>query len=126
MTHTDHGFTLIEVLIAITLMAIAFAGIATMGISSIQADTQSRGINAATALVREKLDQLRILPHSDTAWGNGTHTEWGLAEDGSSGSGPYERTWVVQEDYNLYTHLHQVTVTVSWYDGQVSLSSVYR
>lgn len=123
----QRGFTLIEVLVAITVMAIGLTGIATMGISTIKADTQSQGASVATALAREKLDQLRILRPNDADWVPGSnHSESGLEEDGSMGSGPYTRTWVVEEPDDVnYPNFMRVEVTVSWYDGSVSLASLY-
>ena len=94
----QRGFTLIEVLVAITIMALGLTGIATMGVSTIKADIQSQGASVATALARERLDQLRILGRNEADWTLGSnHIEAGLDEDGSMGSGPYTRTWVVEE-----------------------------
>lgn len=123
----QRGFTLIEVLVAITIMAVGLTGIATMGVSTIKADTQSQGASVATALAREKLDQLRILHRTDTDWTLGSnHLETGLEEDGSMGSGPYTRSWVIEEPDDVnYPNFMRVEVTVSWYDGAVSLASLY-
>jgi type II secretory pathway pseudopilin PulG len=117
---------LVEVLVAISMMALVIAGLASMGITTIKADTQGRRTSAATALAQAKLEELRGLPHSHTNWTTGSHSETDLQEDGSSG-GTYTRDWVVNED-GTYTGLYRVTVTVSWNDGeekQVSLASLY-
>ncbi len=123
----EKGFTLIEVLVAVTVMAVGLTGIATMGVSTIKADIQSLGASVATALARERLDQLRILHRTDTDWTLGSnHIETGLEADGSIGSGPYTRTWVVEEpDAVNYPNFLRVEVTVSWYAGAVSLASLY-
>jgi len=119
------GFTLIEVLVAITVTAIALTGIAAMGVSTIEADINSRYVNTATALAQAKLEELRIVRRTNLAWAEGTHWENGLYEDGRVSDGPYDRRWIVDHDYGNFTNLYRVTVTVFWEGGQVSLSSLY-
>ena len=46
----DSGFTLIEVLVAIAIMALVLAGLTSMGVTTIQADTHSRRQSAAVSL----------------------------------------------------------------------------
>ena len=121
------GFTLVEVLVAISIMALVIAGLTSMGVTTIQADTHSRRQSAATSLAQAKLEHLRVLLHSHADWVAGSHRETGLQEDGSSG-GTYTREWEVETDYNTYKGLSCVTVTVSWNDGQirqVRLASLY-
>jgi prepilin-type N-terminal cleavage/methylation domain-containing protein len=125
------GFTLIEVLVAITLMAIALTGIATMNLSTIGADTKSRLGSAATTLAQTKLEELRVLSRAHADWADGDHTETNLNENGEEGAedGFYTRTWTVERNYNNFRRLDRVTVTVSWVDHQeqeVVLASLFR
>lgn len=127
MKWNEQGFSLIEVLVAVSLMAIALAGLASMDINSIRADTRSSRANVATILAQAKLEELRTLRRSDPDWADGSHgPETGLSGDGISGSGLYSREWLVERDYNGFTNLSRVTVTVSSDDNSVSLTSVYR
>jgi prepilin-type N-terminal cleavage/methylation domain-containing protein len=125
MKRREAGFTLVEVLVALAVLAIAFSGIAMMGSSTMSADSHGRQQSAATLLAQAKLEELRALRRSDPAWDAGSHSEAGLFEDGSSGGGLYTREWVVEEDYNGHANLSRVTVSVSWYNGEVTLSSLY-
>jgi prepilin-type N-terminal cleavage/methylation domain-containing protein len=125
MRHSEKGFTLIEVLVTFAVMALAFSGIAAMGVSTLGADTQSRQVSAATTLAQAKLEELRILRRSNADWTEGSHSDPdSLYEDGTSG-GPYTREWEVEQDYNNFSHLSRITVTVYWDDGEVSLASLY-
>jgi prepilin-type N-terminal cleavage/methylation domain-containing protein len=125
MRQSESGFTLIEVLVAIAVIALAFAGIAAMGVTTLGADTQSRQISAATALAQAKLEELRIVRRTHADWADGSHSSPdSLQEDGTPG-GPYTREWEVELNYNGFTHLSRVTITVSWDNSEVSLASLY-
>ena len=120
MIRNANGFTLIEALVAVAVMAIVVSGLASMGVTTIQADTQSRRVSAATALAQAKLEELHGLRRSNTAWTVGSHSQTGLDENAEPG-GSYTRQWTVQNNYNSYNKLSRVTVTVSWDDGAGSV-----
>jgi len=120
MIRNAHGFTLIEALVAVAVMAIVVSGLASMGVTTIQADTQSRRVSAATALAQAKLEELHGLRRSNTAWTVGSHSQTGLDENAEPG-GSYTRQWTVQNNYNGFSKLSRVTVTVSWDDGAGSV-----
>jgi prepilin-type N-terminal cleavage/methylation domain-containing protein len=86
----DRGFTLVEVLVAVSVAVIAIAGIAQLPLIAAAATRSARMQSTATALAAQKLEQLRALtwtfdaadqPVSDTttdlsanppaAWGSG-------------------------------------------------------
>ncbi len=124
MTHDAGGFTLIEVLVAISLIALAIAGLTSMGVLTIQADSHSRRQSVAVSLAQAKLEELRVLRRSHADWAVGLHRETAMEEDGAE----YTREWEVETDYNNYERLSRVMVTVSWDDGisgSVSVSSLY-
>ena len=129
MKGSPAGFSLVEVLVAISLMALVIAGLASMGVNSIQADTHSRLQGAAAVLAQNKLDELHILRRTDPAWAAGEHSEYAFdcdkAPSCEEGGTEYLREWEVQTKYNNYNRLSRVTVTVSWDNGSVSFSSLY-
>ena len=60
MIRNASGLTLIEVLVAISLMGVVILGLSSMGVTTIRADTNGRRVSAATALAQTKLEELRI------------------------------------------------------------------
>ena len=127
MKPRDAGFTIVEVLMAVAIMALALSGIAFTGITSMQADTRGHLASAATTLAQGKLDQLRNTLRDDEDWGEGTHQENGLDENGNSVTGgPFQRRWTVDLDYNSQPDLARVTVDILWDGGgPVTLSALY-
>jgi len=55
------GFSLVEVLVATTLLAVALVGLAQLAGIAVRANTSARGTTFATMLAQQKLEQLREL-----------------------------------------------------------------
>lgn len=123
------GFTVVEVLVTLPLMAVAFAGIAMTAVVSTRTDTKSHEAAAATSLAQAQLERMRNLARTHSAWVEGTHVQTGLDETGATcPQGVFSRQWTVDLDYNGRAKLSRVTVTASWsaLPGQsVTLSSLY-
>jgi type IV pilus assembly protein PilV len=61
----DQGFTLIEVLIAITIFAVGLLAVATMQISAINVNSTAGQITTRMTWAQDKLEELMALPYSD-------------------------------------------------------------
>ena len=61
----DQGFTLIEVLIAITIFAVGLLAVATMQLSAIRVNSTAGQITTRMTWAQDKLEELMALPYSD-------------------------------------------------------------
>ncbi len=100
-----NGFSLIEVLITLVILAVGLLALGGMQIFSIRGNAFSQRVTQATVLAQDKLEVLRRLPFEDSSLSSGSHDEGVL-----SGSG-FSRSYNVE---SISTTLKAVTVTVQW------------
>src|SRR6188474_3101772 len=89
---SDGGFTLVEVLVAMLIMAIASLGVAALFAVSIRANQAARFQTSTTTLATQKMEQLRALTWGFDADGLGlpvsdTTTNLSVYPPDGSGSG---------------------------------------
>ena len=122
MRITARGFTLIEVLIVITIFSIGILAVAAMQMTSTKGNASARRMTEASALAEKQIENLMLLPydHADLDPTHNPHV---------SAQGPYSVNWNVTEidlDPNGTNDSKEVNVTVSWrYAGQRNLSMLY-
>ena len=92
-TRNGRGFTLIEVLVSLTLVAILVSGAAELISLSLLLKRKADAHAAAARLVAEKLEGLRALPFDDDRLRAGANTETVAA----AGEGTYVREWVIDD-----------------------------
>jgi prepilin-type N-terminal cleavage/methylation domain-containing protein len=100
------GFTLIEVLITLIILAISLLALASLMAATTKSNAYGGYITEATTFAQDRLEQLRA-----TRWdsiGLGTFND---LVTGSTGIN-YARNWNVVQNGNLRT----VTVTINWMD----------
>jgi len=124
--HVQSGFTLIEVLIAVSILTVGLLGVATMQISGIRGNSFSDSTTVSLTLAEEKMEDLlgKIFSHADLT--NGNHDEGNIDAAGNAGS-IYHRTWSVANNTPIANN-KTIVITVAWDSDQhsVSLTSIKR
>jgi len=121
------GISLIEVLVAVGLFSVAAAGLTTSAVSNIKLNNSSRTIAAATSLVQNKIEQIRltapvggVVPPELSL---GSHTDASNPMTALGGpNGTFTRSWTVAgvpqylagSVVGVKPGMVQVAVTVSW------------
>jgi Tfp pilus assembly protein PilV len=111
------GFTMIEVMIAMTLTAIAILGIMALYSTNVRAAGFSRHQTEASVLAESKVEDIRALPAASPPTGS---PETNIGPIGPSSAGIYTRSWTEV----IGTSYADVTVTVAWKDNDTGTHSI--
>jgi len=103
------GFTLIEVLVGMIILAIGLLGVAGMQITSVKGNSFSNNLMQASYVAQDRLEFLKNLPISDALLNAGNHPEAAVTISGQV----FNRSYMVAVNGVLRT----ITYTVTWYDG---------
>jgi len=135
----NRGFTLVELLVAVCIMAIAFAGLATMQIACINGNSIASNITTGMTLAQDKMEELNSLDFNDpeladnnvandlnlqdatddsSLVGNNANSD----EEGNAG-GTYTRIWNIA-DNTPTTGMKTTVVIVTWKSHKVTVSSI--
>ena len=108
----EKGFTLLELIIAMSILSVGLLAVCTMVIMVMNSNKMSRNLTTAVNLAQNKIDDLRKLSSEDNYAGIVASTESSLDETGNAGSGIFDRTVTVVA--NADPTFKTVQVTVSW------------
>jgi prepilin-type N-terminal cleavage/methylation domain-containing protein len=120
MPKGEEGFSLLEVLIAITILTVALLGLGLMQVTTISANRNSHQFGQASAFAEQVLEQMKASPFDAIATSAGIDNSTGAPNTGSlvgvdntvvSGVTFY-KVWNVTG-----TDPKQITVYVVWRDG---------
>ena len=114
------GFTLIELMIALTILLIGVSGILSLQLVTFQSTAYSRHATEAAILAEDKMEQLRTMPSTMLA----NDTELDVNSQGIPNSGGiYTRSWT-----SIWTGTRgHIEVVVSWdEEGSEAHSVTYR
>lgn len=102
----NEGYTLIELLIAISILSVGLLAVATMQISSIRVNDTARKMTRRATMAQDRLEYIMSLKYTHAVLTSGAHT------DGSAPSG-YSISWNVSTGGTLppLTKLIRVNVT---------------
>jgi len=114
----DEGFTLIEVLIAISIFAIGMLAVATMQISAIKVNSNAGKITTRITWAQDKLEKLMALPYTDSQLQAAGSPFQETTSDG------YIVSWTVTDNTPI-TNTKLITVTVTG-QGKTTLVSYVK
>ena len=144
----NRGFTIVELLVAVVVMTIAFAGLTTMEIACINGTSIANNVTTGITLAQDKMEELHTLALDDpelddnNATNNGDmragvedftvygsiasaddgHRDTDIDAEGNPG-GMYTRIWNVAEDTPTDGQ-KTLVVIVTWKNSVVTLSSI--
>ena len=110
----EDGFTLIEVLVAITIFAVGLLAVAAMQNSAILMNSSAGKLTNLSTWGMDKIEELSALPYTDP-WLETAGNPPGNDSAGNTHqevSGDYTISWTVIDD-NPLTSIKNITVTVS-------------
>ena len=106
--HIEKGFTLIETMIAMAILAIGILAVTSMQITAFQGNRAARRQTEAVALAAQQLEELGALPYDDARLASGSHSESGVGP-----AGQYDLEWQIAPDSPL-PETKTITLTVGW------------
>lgn len=104
----ESGFTVIEIMIALTVLLIGIAGILSLQMSGLRASGYSRHAAEAAVVAEDKMEILLLAPATSVVSGTDTVNELGIPD----ADGRYIRTWTVTAVSSIAT----VEVEVEWFE----------
>jgi len=122
----DHGFTIIEVLMAISIFAIGILGVAAMQMASVKGNASARGVTDIATWAADRVEKLMALPYDDSALSPGVYSIAagnltmttdgidndfdGLIDEGGE-TGPVTISWTIIQDSPV-NNTKTLTITV--------------
>jgi prepilin-type N-terminal cleavage/methylation domain-containing protein len=105
----ERGFTLLEVMVAISILTFGFLAVASMQATSIRGNSFAGGVTEATTWAGYQVERLMALSYTDDDLSAGTHTD---QEEN------YTITWNVDENV-VFNNTKTIEVKVTWMDQGV-------
>ncbi|MEW6669607.1 MAG: prepilin-type N-terminal cleavage/methylation domain-containing protein [Thermodesulfobacteriota bacterium] len=112
------GFTLLEVIIAISILTFGLLAVASMQASSIRGNALAGGVTESSTWALDRIERLAALSYTSASLSSGTHTD-------TSPPAGFTVTWTVT-DNSPFTDVKTLLLTVSWSEGGVAKSLSFR
>ena len=123
MVSKKDGFSLIEVLIALTILAIGLLAIASLQVTSVRGNFFSNSLMQATYVAQDRLEFLKNLPFSDPLLSTENHV------DGTTKMSDlvFNRSYTVELVNDPKGNYLKISYMVKWNDGtshSISFSTI--
>jgi prepilin-type N-terminal cleavage/methylation domain-containing protein len=110
------GFTLVELLVAIVVLAIGLLGLVQLQVTAIKTNSQSMTSTAAKSLAQKAVEEFAATPPEDPIFVDGQTGTWGTYTE--QGGGTYTITYSIAQvkappGGNDVSQLFNITVTVT-------------
>jgi type IV pilus modification protein PilV len=107
------GFSMVELLVAVLVLAIGLLGLAELQITAIKVNSQSETMLAAAAIAQGIVEEIAAMDSSDPMFNSSVNDAvWDDSPVTVEGGGTYDITYDVATTYQGVTNLCLVTVTV--------------
>jgi len=113
------GFTLIEIMIAIFVLAVALLGLAEVTTTTIKGNSFSKSLTTATTLANDKMQDLKAKNFTCSSTGCTVHADLSSGSHTDTGNpiqGIYNRSWSIADtnDSASRPRYKAITVTAEW------------
>ena len=105
---TENGFTIVEVLIAISILTIGILAVSSMQVYAIRSNAFASHQTQGTTMALDRLEKLMSLPYDDSNLVAGSHTD-------PSPPNKFSIAWDVEDNVPM-DNAKRVKVTVRWTD----------
>ena len=105
---SQSAFTLIEVMIAILILAVGMMAMALLQVTAIRGGSFANQMTQASIYGQDKIEELKNTQYGNIADGNDT-----IPSDKSGNGVTYNRTWTVAVD-SPYSGSKTINLTISW------------
>jgi len=107
------GFSLIELLVAVVILAVGLLGLAELQVTAIRANSQSETMLAAATIAQGVIEEIAAMSSDDVIFNADVNgATWTGSPITVEGGGTYDITYDVQTTYQGVTNLCLITVRV--------------
>ena len=111
LMRNNQGFTLLETLIALTILAIGLLGLLGLQVTAVKGNKSGFLISTAAALGQQRIEELKELSSGNALLTAGNHADGTTAVQGTT----YTRSYVIQDNTPIQG-VSTLTITISWKD----------
>ncbi len=117
----QRGFTLLELMIALVILAIGLLGLAGLHVSAMHGNVSGFKISTASAVAQQRIEELKALDPSAAALSQGTHVDGSVTVQGVT----YNKSYTIQDNIPI-TGTSTITLTVTWVEPATGVNRSTR